>query len=84
MSDQPTLYRIVEDLPDPEALIVIDLGENVMGVLVPVEPCEHGNYAPHPVEATVKVISTTIDDLTIKSVMTYVLCDGTPSVDTDE
>ena len=79
MSNQSTMYNINFDKLKGlatqsnwvSALLRADL-------LVPAEPCEHDNYARHPIEATMKVISKTINEATLESVMTYVMCDGNP------
>ena len=47
MSDQPTLYRIAYHISDVSLLEAQALERQ--GVLVPVEPCEHGNTGRHAV-----------------------------------
>ena len=44
MSDS-RLYRIKSDTPVPETMLLFALYED--GWLVPVDPCEHGNYDRH-------------------------------------
>jgi len=71
MSD---LYRITDIPDDPGVIKLWYAGGGQPVSVVPVEPCEHGNYARHIIEGT--VYPCDVGDDQIEAV--YEWCDGQP------